>query len=237
MRRLLAVVFTLFFCWNAYSNNVFLVAIGISDYPGTANDLNLPVADARAMVDLYKTNRATSTRILLNANATREEIIKTANSLFKNAEHEDIVVLFFSGHGIPGGFCAYDDYLLYDDIKAIFSSCKSKHKMIFADACFSGRIREPSSDRKSIPSDSDVMLFLSSRHNETSIESAGMKNGFFTTCLIKCLKGAADGNRDRRITAKELFDSVSKGVIRLSNDHQHPVMWGNFSNSMVVMQW
>ena len=126
MKRLLTVALTLLLCWNAFSNNVFLVAIGISDYPGTENDLNLPVADAKAMVDLYKTNSATSTKILLNANATRKEIIKAANSLFKNAGQEDIVVLFFSGHGIPGGFCAYDDFLLYDDIKAIFSNCKSK---------------------------------------------------------------------------------------------------------------
>ena len=237
MKRLITIVCTLLLCWNAFSNNVFLLAVGISDYPGTVNDLNLPVADAKAMVDLYKTNRATSTKMLLNANATRKEIIKTASALFKNAAPNDIVVLFFSGHGIPGGFCAYDDFLLYDDIKAIFSNCKSNHKMIFADACFSGRMREPSAGRKRISNDSDVMLFLSSRHNETSLESAGMRNGFFTTCLIKCLKGAADGNHDRKITARELFDSVSKGVIRLSNGHQHPVMWGNFSNNMVVMQW
>lgn len=237
MKRLSAIVCTLFLCLNAFSNNVFLLAIGISDYPGRVNDLRLPVADAKAMVDLYKTNRATSTKILLNANANRKDIIKAANTLFKNAKQEDIVVLYFSGHGIPGGFCAYDDFLMYDDIKAIFSNCKSKHKVIFADACFSGRMREPSADRKRIPTDSDVLLFLSSRNNETSLESAGMKNGFFTACLIKCLKGAADGDRDRKITAKELFDSVSKGVIRLSNGHQHPVMWGNFSNNMVIMQW
>lgn len=237
MRRLLTLVFSLFFCWNALSNNVFLVSVGIADYPGRTNDLVLPTADAKAIEELYKTNGKAITRLLLDAKATRSNIVKTANALFKNAKPEDIVVLFFSGHGISGGFCAYDDFLLYDDIKAIFSNCKSKHKLIFADACFSGKMREPSTNRKRISSDVDVLLFLSSRQNEYSIESPGMKNGFFTACLIKCLKGAADGNRDRKITAKELFDSVSKGVIRLSNDKQHPVMWGNFSDNMIVMQW
>ena len=109
--------------------------------------------------------------------------------------------------------------------------------MIFADACFSGRMREPATNRKRIASDTDVMLFLSSRHNETSIERHEMKNGVFTACLVKCLKGAADENRDRKITAKELLKKKKKGVILLSNDKQHPVMWGNFSNDMVVMQW
>ena len=237
MKRLIAVVLSIFLCWSAFSNNVFLLAIGVSDYPGTVNDLTLPTADARSVEALYKTNRMATTRILLNTHATRSNIIKTANSLFKVAGQNDIVVLFFSGHGIPGGFCAYDDFLLYDDIKAIFANCRSKHKMIFADACFSGKMREPAKNRQRIPSDTNVMLFLSSRHNETSIERPGMKNGYFTACLVKCLKGAADDNRDRKITAKELFDSVRKGVIRLSNDEQHPVMWGNFSNDMVVMQW
>lgn len=237
MKRLITIVFTICLCWNALSNNVFLLAVGISDYPGSANDLPLPVSDAKAIVDLYKTNRAASTKTLLDAKATRREIIKAANALFKNAKQEDIVVFYFSGHGISGGFCAYDDFLMYDDIKAIFSSCSSKHKIIFADACYSGKMREPSSNRRRISSDTDVLLFLSSRQNEYSIESPGMKNGFFTACLIKCLKGAADENRDRKITAKELFDGVSKGVIRLSNNQQHPVMWGNFSDNLVVMQW
>lgn len=237
MKRLIVIGLSILFCWNAFSNNVFLLAVGISDYPGMNNDLRLPVADAMAVDELYKTNGKVTSQVLLDERAKRSVIIKTASTLFRKAKQEDVVVLYFSGHGVPGGLCAYDDYLLYEDIKAIFSNCKSKHKMIFADACFSGRMREPSDSRKSFSSDTDVMLFLSSRHNETSIERPGMQNGFFTTCLIRCLKGAADTNRDRKITAKELFDAVSKGVISLSNNNQHPVMWGNFSNSMIVMQW
>ena len=80
-------------------------------------------------------------------------------------------------------------------------------------------------------------FFLSSRNNETSIECTDMKNGFFTSCLQNGLRGRADANRDRIITAKELFDYVSKGVKRLSGDKQHPVMWGRFSDEMVVMKW
>ena len=81
------------------------------------------------------------------------------------------------------------------------------------------------------------MLFLSSRSNETSIERRDMKNGFFTTYLQKGLRGGADANRDRTITAKELFDYVHKGVTKLSLNKQHPVMWGKFNNNMPVMTW
>lgn len=81
------------------------------------------------------------------------------------------------------------------------------------------------------------MLLLSSRNNENSIERSDMKNGYFTEFLKKGLRGNADVNRDRIITAKELFDFVNKGVAEISQDKQHPVMWGNFDHNMPVMKW
>ena len=79
------------------------------------------------------------------------------------------------------------------------------------------------------------MLFLSCRSNEKSIETPKMTNGFFTYALQHGLRGGADKNKDRIITAKELFDYVS--VKKESGNRQHPVMWGKFSNNMPVMKW
>jgi hypothetical protein len=215
-----------------------MVAVGIADYPGTKNDLNLPVADAEAIVELYSLNKSAQTRLLTNSNATKNAIISSTKALFGKAKSNDIVVLFFSGHGYPGGFAAYDEMLDYADVRAIFAASKSKHKMVFADACFSGTLRDAKGGDRSIERyDADVMLFLSSRHNESSIESPGMKNGFFTTCLVRCLKGASDYNKDRTITARELYNGVSDGVIKLSRGRQHPVMWGSFSDDMAVLRW
>jgi uncharacterized caspase-like protein len=64
-----------------------------------------------------------------------------------------------------------------------------------------------------------------------------MQNGFFTTYLTKGLQGNADLNNDRVITAREIFSYVSGGVSQLSQGKQHPVMWGNFSDTMPVMKW
>ena len=239
MRYCLLTLLSILICALAYSQNVYVVAVGIADYPGTKNDLNLPVADAEAIVELYSLNKSAQTRLLTNSNATKNAIISSTKALFGKAKSNDIVVLFFSGHGYPGGFAAYDEMLDYTDVRTIFAASKSKHKMVFADACFSGTLRDASGDnRKSVERyDGDVMLFLSSRHNETSIEAPGMKNGFFTTCLVRCLKGGSDYNKDRTITAKELYKGVSDGVIKLSGDRQHPVMWGSFSDNMAVLRW
>lgn len=242
MRKLVALLLAIFLLGSyiPVSAKIYLVSAGISDYPGQGNDLRLPVEDAKTITWLYGKNSDVEYRQLLNSNATAENIVNSIKTLFDKAGPDDIVVFFFSGHGYPGGFVAYDKMLNYDNIRNAMAGSKSKNKMIFADACFSGKIATPGKNSgSSIASarKANVMLFLSSRSNEISIERASMSNGFFTTCLQKGLRGGADANRDRKITAKELFKYVHDGVKKLSNDKQHPVMWGKFSDDMPVMSW
>ncbi len=225
---------------SAAEAKIYLVAVGVSDYPGTENDLRLPHSDATTMQWVYKENKHASTRLLTNSKATVSAVKSAMSDLFGKATADDIVVLFFSGHGVKGGFVCYDGFLKYSDVKSAMSSCKSKNKMIFADACFSGAMRESGSQTTSDYTsfkNSQLMLFLSCRSNELSIENRNMTNGFFTYALQHGLRGGADANRDRKITAKELFNYVSKKVKSKSKDKQHPVMWGKFPEDMVVMKW
>ena len=216
----------LFLATNGFATNkVHLVAVGIADYPGTANDLTLCAKDAETVKWLYEKNSNAVTDILTNSSATKEAILSAIRTTFKYSSTDDIVVFFFSGHGYKGGFVAYDGFLSYDEIREAMSVTHCKNKMIFADACKQEHER------------SSVMLFLSSRDNETSIERRDMKNGFFTTCLVSALRGKSDANRDRKITAKELFKFVSDNVRALSKNKQHPVMWGHFSDDMPVIVW
>lgn len=219
---------------------VYLVSVGITDYPGTSMDLTLPAKDAETITWLYSKNTNVEYIQLLNEQATMQNVTSSMRKTFAKASTDDIVVLFFSGHGYPGGFVAYDGQLTYTQVRKAMASSKCKNKMIFADACFSGKIRtNGNSSQSSVQAakKANVMLFLSSRSTETSIERRGMQNGFFTTYLQKGLRGGADANRDRIITAKELYDYVHKGVIEISHDKQHPVMWGKFSDNMPVMTW
>lgn len=240
MKKLFALFFVLSLCSCSFFRDpkIYLVSVGIADYPGTINDLRLPAADAETIMSIYKANSKASTMLLTNSEATRENIIDAMKELYGAASRKDIVVLFFSGHGYEhGGFVAYDEELTYDDIREAFSESRSKHKMIFADACFSGKFRASNQSVRKKPFGDDVMLFLSSRNDEVSFERPMMKNGFYTTCLERCLRGGADTNKDRVITAKELYRGVSKGVISLSEGKQHPVMWGSFDDEMPVMIW
>jgi uncharacterized caspase-like protein len=65
----------------------------------------------------------------------------------------------------------------------------------------------------------------------------GWKNSVFTTYLVRGLRGGADANNNRIITARELFNFVSNGVIKVTRKGQHPVMWGKFDSNMSILKW
>ena len=236
--KVIICTFILFSLAVTANAKTYLVAVGVSDYPGTDKDLRLPANDAATVPYIYSKNSNAESVLLTNSNATKSAILSKLRSTFAKASENDIIVFFFSGHGSKGAFCAYDAQIPYSEIRQAMASSKAKNKMIFADACFSGKMRQ---GRKNTAEQSfnnyNIMLFLSSRGNETSIERRDMKNGFFTSCLQKGLRGGADANKDRTITARELFNYVSTNVKTLSSDKQHPVMWGKFSDNMTVMKW
>ena len=236
--KIVICAFILFSLTVSADAKTYLVAVGVSDYPGNNKDLRLPANDAATVRYVYSKNSNAESVLLTNSDATKSAVLSKLRSTFAKATENDIIVFFFSGHGSKGSFCAYDAQIPYSEIRKAMASSKAKNKMIFADACFSGKMRQGRKDTAEQSFNNyNIMLFLSSRGNETSIERRDMKNGFFTSCLQKGLRGGADANKDRTITAKELFNYVSTNVKTLSSDKQHPVLWGKFSDNMTVMKW
>lgn len=214
----------------------YMVCVGIADYPGTKNDLRVSADDAVTVNRIFEKNSNAETVLLTNGEATVNAACSAMRTLFAKAAEDDVVIFFFSGHGTPGSFVCHDGYLKYKDITDIMMASKARHKEIFADACFSGKART-TDRRNSDYSPTNVMFFFSSRDNEASQERRGWKNSLFTAYLERGLRGGADTDRNRTITARELFDFVSKGVKEASKGKQHPVMWGKFDDDMPVIRW
>lgn len=215
-----------------------LLAVGIADYPGTSRDLSLPANDARMIKTLYDKIPGATTTLLLNENATKTAVREAMTKVFASAKPDDTIIFFFSGHGYDGGFSTYDGHLNYAEIKKGMAASPAKNKIIFADATFSGNLRRNSeSVSPDKIKDANIMLFMASRSNEHSVETPSMKSGHFATALKEALSGKADTNRDRTVTAKELFVYVSTRVKELSGDTQHPVMWGKFPDTMPIVKY
>ena len=228
-------LFGLLVCAVPVQAKVYLVSVGIADYPDTKNDLRISDNDAKTIAKVFNAAKDASVNVLTNEEATQSALLSTMHTAYEDAESEDVVILYFSGHGTPGALVCYDGLLTYQHIFKMLKGCKATKKIIIADACYAGKMRTTKQQSSSYNSQ-NVMLFLSSRTNELSQETP-YKNSLFTIFLERGLRGGADVNKDRHITARELYDFVHKGVIEASLNRQHPVMWGKFDNDMTVIKW
>ena len=214
----------------------FVVCVGLSDYPGFGNDLTVSADDAVYMANLFRRNGDAEVHCLTNRNATVSNVVSTMRQTYGRARQHDTVILFFSGHGYNGSFRCYDGALAYSKVTDSMKLSAARKRLVFADACMSGSMRT-NNRRSTSRDDVSIMFFLSSRTREPSREVVGLRNSAFTHFLGLGLKGYADKNADRVISARELFEYVSKEVISLTRRRQHPVMWGNFNDGMTVMRW
>ncbi len=187
-------------------------------------------------------------RLLVDEDATRKNVLSAMREVFLRADENDVVLFYFSGHGLEGSFLPvdYDGYnnrIRYDEIKSVLQESKAKHKMVFADACYSGGLlaaKSPNGEPLRRFSDAfettkgGLALMMSSKQEEVSLEDGGLRSGVFSHYMIKGLKGEADRDQNEIVTITELFDYVSVKVRRYTFESQNPTITGNFDRNMPV---
>ena len=75
-------------------------------------------------------------------------------------------------------------------------------------------------------------FLLSSKSEEYSLESQGLRQGIFSHYLIKGLKGEADTNTDKMVTLDELYTYVYGNVRKYTGNLQTPVLAGDIDRTM-----
>jgi hypothetical protein len=188
-------------------------------------------------------------RILIDEDATRERILTTINETFSRAGPSDMVILYFSGHGLKGSFLpfdfdGFDNKLFHEEITAALRNSRSRYKLCIVDACHSGSLlaMRGSSSQQLITTYYDQLakaeggtaLFLSSKSEETSLESSGLRQGVFSHFLIRGLKGEADADGDKLVTIQELYEYVHSNVRSYTGYQQSPIITGDYDRKMVV---
>ena len=231
---------------------IWAVIIGVSSY-NHMPVLRYPDDDAYRIFAFLKSPEGGAIpdeqiRILVDEDATRQQIISTIQKLFGRAGKEDLVFLYFSGHGLPGAFLPIDydgmnNQLFHDEISGLLARTHAKYKLCIADACHSGSLlamrgRDPQVLTQYYENlaraQAGTALIMSSKSDETSLESSGLRQGVFSHFLIRGLKGEADLNLDKKVGVQELFDFVYNHVRTYTGNRQSPVIQGDYDPSMLV---
>ena len=187
-------------------------------------------------------------KVLIDEDATRSNVLRTMRETILKADENDVVLFYFSGHGLEGAFLPsdYDGFnrrIAHQEVSDIMQESKARHKLVIADACHSGSLlaaKVPVQDalakyyKAFEQSKGGIALMMSSKREEYSLEDAGLRSGVFSHFLIEGLKGKADYDGNKILTIEELFDYVYNRVRGYTANVQTPTLSGNFDRTMPV---
>ena len=229
--------------------DLYVLAIGVSDYVRSEYRLGLAAKDARDFANVLrqqegKQYRKVHVHVLTNRDATRADILKEFDWLRQSVGPKDVAMLFMAGHGLNDALGQYyflpvegqherlaTTALPQSAIVSTLSKVRGK-ALLFLDTCFAGsslgaltkvgrQTEKMMNDLSS--SENGVVVFASSTGREESEEKAEWGNGAFTKVLIEGLAGKADFTRVGQVTYAALNLFLSEGVSRLTQGRQRPV--------------
>ena len=225
----------------SFAQKTYIVCVGLNVNRDRVDPLPCSRADAKGIANFFYKYNDSDVFMLLDANATRSHILKVLKTQFAKSTPKDEIIFAYSGHGFDGGLSTYnnDEVLFCSEVQNIMLNSEARRKMMFIMSCHSGSFTKKygntNDNRRQYNRNSNVLLFLSSRANEYSWETGYMENSFFYHYLLEALEGEADKNGDKKVTARELYNYVAPRVTSISENMQHPVMWGKFPDDMVIV--
>ncbi|MEM9835216.1 MAG: caspase family protein [Bacteroidota bacterium] len=196
-------------------------------------------------------------RLLVDEDATHRNIIMAMRDVYLRADENDVVLFYFSGHGLQGAFLpvdydGFENRLEHYEIREALLTTRARHKVVIADACHSGSLssgatsqgfaaRSGSIDKKLQQyynalndAHAGTALLLSSKGIEYSLEDGGLRSGVFSHFLIKGLEGSADQDEDSMVSIEELFQYVHREVRAYTGNLQTPTLSGDYDPVMPV---
>jgi hypothetical protein len=230
------------------TGNKYAIVIGISDYPGTVNDLKYADEDALDMISALTTTyefNPSNIYSLIDAegngavNATRTNILNAINNLSTIVTSNDEVVFFFSGHGMKGiaddgdnerideAIVVHDGINIVPiwdgELKTAFSDFKTTRMIFFFDSCLAGGMTDLQSPGR--------IINMATTETGTAYEFDSLQNGQFTYYFIDqgILHSKADTHPlDYKVTDEEAFDYSLANCMK-----QTPVISDQFTNDLL----
>ena len=137
--------------------NIHAVIIGVSDYLDKSMNLNAAASDAMLIKDYIISKdglnvKPENVKLILNSEATKVEILKSIKEKFLKTNENDLVILYFAGHGWAEEkemyFLSYDTKkdnipstaISQKDLQKVLETVPAKRQIFIADACHSGAL-------------------------------------------------------------------------------------------------
>ena len=231
---------------------MYAVVVGIGAYDAMQS-LRYTDDDAYQMYAFLKSPEGGAladrqVEVLVDEDATRANIERALAAKFGEADADDIVVFYYSGHGIDGYFVPVDfdganNLLSHARVQQLLAGSAAKHKLVLADACHSGGLMAARSTAAAsagrlydafADARAGTALLLSSHSSEVSLEAQHLRSGVFSHFLRRGMKGEADADGSGVVTVRELHGYLYGRVRDYTNKRQTPVLTGDFDADMPV---
>jgi hypothetical protein len=235
-------------------NKRLAVVIGVGQYQSPdIPDLEFARADAQAMYDFLKSDAAgpfDDVLFLADEQATGAAMRQALFVFLQQAQWNDLVVVYYAGHGAPDPARPDNLYLLptdadlnslaatgfpmWDVKTALRRQIAAERVLVIADACHSAGAADGDvvggGDSNAIAggfsqlfTPSRRLMMTAANTNEFSLEDARWGgHGVFTHFLLDGLGGKADLDADGIVTFTELFDYVAGSVRTATDGRQNP---------------
>lgn len=241
------------------------VVIGVSDYAHDGkrfSDLKYAHRDAAAFRDFLLSDRSggydeSRVKCLIDKDATAAKVRHALFEFLAKADREDLVVIFFSGHGMPqpgteNFFMLCHDtrperlastaFPMWDIDTALRRFIKARRVVVLVDACHAGATAFAPGGRgkgdnpvhqyleKLALAEPGRLILTASEARELSYEGKEYDggHGVFAYFLLKALNGAADKDGDGVVTVREMVDYVRPRVSDATKGKQHPNHSGSY---------
>lgn len=234
------------------------VVIGVGEYQSNdIPDLEFAPADARAVRDFLQSDAAgpfDEVLYLENERATGAALREALFVFLQQADFDDLVVIYYAGHGAPDPGRPNNLYLLptdadvnalaatgfpmWDVKTALRRQIAAERVIVIADACHSAgtadgetvggaESNEIAGGFQTLFSPSRRLMMTAAATNEFSLEDARWGgHGVFTHFLLDGLRGSGDADGNGIVTFLELFEHVSGNVRQATSGRQNPQMSG-----------
>lgn len=137
---------------NLREAEIYVVCVGVSDYADDRLDLTVAHRDANSVGEWFRDQSQFArchSEIIVNREATKLAIRRRISRFLSNARPNDVVVLFFAGHGFtsPTGyqFGSHDidpdnpeGGLSFNEIENLLMSTAARKRLVLMDTCFAG---------------------------------------------------------------------------------------------------